>query len=178
MRPPQHSIEATPVYVLHDDPAWNTDRIEDEKAGLEDKTAHPVAAYLRGETRYDLAAPITWPGGENAASEYLGDDATRYQLRRLSVLEHARIQDSFTREVNTHGEQASSLETWVLAARLGIAAIDGPGLTFPLGARMTESTMRAVLEANGGIHALVSIGIAVWELSKPLSASEGKRSGS
>ena len=178
MRPPQHSIDATPILVLPEDPAWDLDRIEAELEGVpeDDRQAHPYAQYQRGDTRYDLHARVTWPGGEGSAADYLGDGATRFILQRLSVEHFAEVQDAFSRELQREGEHSSFVGVWVKAAKYGIAAIEGDhDIELPRGGRMRETTLRAVVDKHGGLDTLTRIGLAAWRLSQPLTAAEGKR---
>lgn len=178
MTPPQHSIDATPVFVLIEDPAWDTDRVDRELDGLdsEAKAKHPYLAYHAGETRYDLNARVTWSGGEGSAADYLGDGACRFTLQRLGPEQFAEIVDSRAREYRREGENSSFVGVWVKAARYGIKAIDGdPAIRFPPGARMTEGVMRQIFDRHGGVNAMTQIGLAAWQLSQPLSEAEGKR---
>lgn len=178
MRTPQHSIDATPVLVLPEDPAWDLDKIEAEIEGLdvEARQAHPYAQYQKGETRYDLHARVTWPGGEGSAADYLKDGGLRFVLQRLSVEHFAEVQDAFSRELQREGEASSFVGVWVKAAKYGIAAIEGdPDVELPRGGRMREATLRAIVDKHGGLDTLTRIGLAVWRLSQPLSDAEKKR---
>lgn len=175
MRPPQHSVDAPAVFVLHDDPAWDIDRIERECEGLDDPDSHPYAVYLRGETRYQLDAPVKWSGGDNSASEYLTGEPVRFHLDRLSVMDMTKIQDAFRREFSRHGDDCSFLEVYALAAKLGLKEISGaPELDMPRGARVGDSVLRNIVDAYGSIAAVTAIGIAAWNLSKPLTDAEKK----
>ena len=178
MRPPQHSIDANPIFVLIEDPAWDTDRVDQELEGLDNeaRAEHPYLAYHSGSTRYDLNARVTWAGGEGSASDYLGDGACRFTLQRLAPDQFAEIVDSRSREYRREGENASFVGVWVKAARYGIRAIDGDAaIRFPSGARMSDGVMRQICDRHGGVNAITQIGLASWMLSQPLSEAEGKR---
>ena len=177
MRPPQHSIDASPILVLRDDPAWDTDRIDREIDGLsdEDRAAHPVERYNDGDTRYDLTAKSTWKGGTASAGEYLNGGAVMYHLRRLKLAHEAEVNDAVTRELSAEGANAFQ-SVWLKAAMHGIADITGADdISFaPRPGPVPERVLRTVIDRHGGWAAITKIGSAAWTISQALSEGEKK----
>lgn len=165
-RPPQHRVDATPVYVDERDTAWDVVRIKAEcaemrKAG-QDPRRHPVNVYHSGESRYDLGASYAVLGTMHSAAEYLGANATRFVLRTLEHPEYYRVVDLWGRT-----------EAQLLACRLALMSVennnelkierDDQGVTY-------ES-----MELLASVEWLpFRIGMAAYQASKPLSESEKK----
>jgi hypothetical protein len=60
--PPAHGIDDKPMWIAGDDPAWDVERIEAERAKLgKNVDAHPVNVYYSGKTRFSLDAKISLP---------------------------------------------------------------------------------------------------------------------
>lgn len=177
MRPPQHSINAVPVYILPDDSAWDIARIDRELDGLSDEDAegHPYSVYQRGENRFDLNARVTWAKGEGSAKDYLSGDPIRFTLHRMSVAEMAEVQDTLSREIKREGANGSYTGVWLKSATYGIASIDGdPRLRFPAG-HVPERVLQVIVDDYGGLASLTAIGLAAYKLTKPLTDAEKKR---
>jgi hypothetical protein len=179
MKPPQHAIDSSPVLVLPTDPAWDHDRIDAEIAEAEDPESHPWVLYQNGESRYDLTAKFSWAGGEASAKEYLGDGAVMFHLRRHRLAHMAEVQDAMDREFKTDGASAL-LGVWLKSAGYGIKEITGcDDLAFTPGpGSVPEKVLREIMDHHGGLPAITKIGAACWNISRPLSESEKKRSAS
>ena len=113
-RPPQHRVDAKPVFVSEGDDAWDQAKIKAEIEALEAKKkglgqTHPVARYLAGETRFDIIDALP----------YL-DTSKAYQfiLRPLTPEERAEVEDMRDRK----GEHSAFLR----AARYCLTKIEGP----------------------------------------------------
>jgi len=168
-RPPQHAVDATPIYVPPDDDAWDTERIEREKAEAGDRglepDGHPVEAYWAGDTRYDLEAPVSWGGLVAAPREYLDDTKLpeRWILRRLRPRDYARISETYDR-----GQRA---EACYDACVVGIEGVEnGPRLRGAKAGRLTERDMEHL--HHGGL--VRAVGLAILVASMPLGADEKK----
>lgn len=173
MRLPAHAIDSTPVYILPTDPAWDHDRIDEELAqAKKDGLDHPLLAYQRGETRYDINA------GEEGSRpvDYLKGKPARFLLRRLTVSQYANIHARQLREYRTHGSDGNFSEIYVDCARLGLAGIeDSPVEYMAAGTETSERTLRALFDRYGSLMAAIEpIGLAVWRLSQPLTDAEKK----
>lgn len=88
-RPPQHRVDAKPIFVHPDDDAWDEDKIKAECDAMEAKQVgssvdHPVARYRSGETRYDLTEALPYLDTEKA---------WQFELRPLEMEEFAEVQD-------------------------------------------------------------------------------------
>jgi hypothetical protein len=170
MRPPSHAIDSDPVYILPDDPAWDHERLERESG---DDEVHPLAGYFGGETRYDLTAQAPYKGGQVSAGEYLGDGATRFHLRRMSVRQMAKVQDMFHRMFRDD-DDPGLFEVWSLCVQYGLAGIEGMEYR-ERGGICSESTLQRIYDELGGLAAIERLGTACWRVSQPLSEAEGKR---
>lgn len=140
---------------------------EDERDAA--RATHPVARYLRGETRYQPDAPDQGPRGPACALDYLRPDATpwRHHLRRIPWRERARIeleQDHITR-----------FERYV---RAGLAGVDAGDLQWRADAptdRVPDRVLDEVMEGPGGASAnLISLAAACKKYSDPPTEAEGK----
>ncbi len=169
-KPPQHALDATPVYVLHTDPAWDNDRIERELEA-DPEGQHPQVAYYSGATRFDLHAPAQWAGEETSAAEYLTGRAARFELRRLTVHKIAEIRDDIRRAINRDGAGAGLAAVFTKCAKHGLAGISD-GVEFDSRAGVvTDATLGQIYDEHGP-DAIEAIGAAVWRLSQPLSDAE------
>ena len=166
-------MDAKATFIYPDDPAWDADRIERESA--ENEEEHPLAAYWRGDTRYDLHARTPYAGEEVSAGDYITGEPDRYHLRRLSVDQIAEVGDLLAREWTREGEHASLQTVWVKCARFGLSGIDSRAVQYEArGGRVTEGCMRSLFD-HGSMPLIVAIGQAAWNLSKPITEAEGKR---
>lgn len=177
MRPPQHRIDATPVLIRGDDPAWDWDRATPEIESMEPGETHPLLEYIAGDTRCDIGAVSTWRGETVRARDYLlaNVEATKYTLRRLTIEELCEVQDMFSRERGRSDSERAYSRIWYTCARYGLAGIDGPGAPEyrAQGGRCSEQTLREVYDTKG-LMAIAEIGAAVWRVSQPLSDAEKK----
>ena len=152
------------------------DRLEAEldALGRDERDAHPWTAYATGATRYDLHAD----SGKGAASDYLrpGAEPTRWTLRRLGAANMARVQDMFTREINTEGA-SSLMSVWLECVRAGVVDVTGPDaprLDHRHG-KLTDASLDEIHDYCGGLAAISELGAAIWRLSQPLTDAEKKR---
>lgn len=183
VRPPQHRVDAEPVYIDVTDDAWdreglnaefeeidreNKRREEASNDGVYEaipKSEHPYLQYVGGKTRFDLEAPCFWRGQQKKAADYLSGDATRFVLRRLDWRDYYRVRSAFSRDVT---------EAFILACRLGLRRIDGDSKfrVDPDLPERSDDEMRRLFELNPEIP--ISIGRAVWLSSQPLTDAEKK----
>lgn len=184
MRPPQHSIDATPVLVLLNDPAWDHDRVDAETQGLSEAelAEHPWCMYISGATRYDLNARCKWKGGEGTPADYLNEGAVKYTLKRHNLSRAAEIQDAVDREMDSaiaRGGKIPALNSVFLkSAKHGIAEISGDPViegVYASTSGVPDRVLTYVFDNYGGLDAISKIGAAAWHLSKPLSEAEKKR---
>ncbi len=88
-RPPQHRVDAKPVFVHRKDEAWDLPKIEAEKLAMEERQKgssydHEFERYHRAETRYDIAPVL----------QYLDTDkAWQYELRPLDRGKFYEVKD-------------------------------------------------------------------------------------
>lgn len=174
MRPPQNRIDADPIYILSDDPAWDSDRINTELEGLEDSGQHPWIRYLKGEGRFDLYQTIDG----HSPAEYLKPDVepTKFMLRRMGPTNFARVQDMLTRELH-RDEGTSFASVWLEAARCGIVSAEGPKAPKldASNGRLSEASLQAIMDQCGGLPSVTALGTAAWIVSQPLTDAEKKR---
>jgi len=185
-RPPNHRVNATPVLIINDDPAWDQERIakdvaeataENERRKEDEETPgdadqidigeHPYFRYQRGETRFDLDAQTPWRGTPLSASDYLlpGEEATRFVLRRLRWNDYHRVLS-----LAGQGNEAK-----LCACRIGLVRVEGcPDLRIDKDATYrSDDEMQQLHDLEPRLALL--IGSAVWEASQPLRESEKKR---
>lgn len=94
--PPQHNVSASIRIISDSDPAWDSDRIKAEFTALGPRgNEHPFFAYLRGETRFDLDAPMVLDGQPVKIRDYLKPDVQPivWLCRRLRGSECAQLTD-------------------------------------------------------------------------------------
>ncbi len=174
IKPPQHSVDATPVFIAPMDPAWDRERIDREIAEhyKEKASDHPVRRYWRGETRYDLDAPFCVDGADLTIKDYLTADATRWTLRRLSVDERAAYYDLAS---------SGSIQAAAFAVRWGLRKCDAFDLTRTADGALSEASMQQIVDAgdackkDGGMELLISLGSAIGNVSQGITVAEGKR---
>ena len=166
-RPPQHRVDAEPVYVDEQDSAWDIERIKRECAEMrregQSPSRHPVAVYHRGESRFDLGAAYSVLGVPRTAADYLGPDATRFVLRRLSHSELYRMTDM----------GSTSALGRLYGCRVGLVRVEGDG---PKVQRddygVTDESLDNVFAWGAALPA--KIGLAVFLASQPLTEDEKK----
>lgn len=175
-RPPQHSADAEPVYVLPGDDAWDHKRIAADRAAMEergeDPASHPFALYAGGVTRFDLDARLKYGNGEAKARDWLDfPKACTFSLRRLTPRQFARIHAR--KEVEWAGGP-KDYEAALDACQYGLAACGGPGAPKLLGrGELTESDLETLVREYG--HGVVwAIGDAIYHASIPLTDDEKK----
>lgn len=141
---------------------------EQEKADA--LARHPVARYLRGESRFDLAAPDVGPRGPVASvREYLKPDAqpTEFVLRRIG---HARrLEIELERDLGRR---------FVRLVRAGVAAIRGASVLWEAKGpdeHLPDAWLDALTDAEGSASPLIVLAGACNRYSAPLSEAEGKR---
>lgn len=173
-RPPQHAADAVPLFISSNDDAWDRERIERERKDLPKGTDHPLDGYYRGETRYDIDAPITLSGQTVTIREYLreGSTPTVFRLRRVPGLERQQL-------TAVHKDPQARLATLWRLAKMGVIEVtDGfngapwdlqGGEALPL----TDADVQALYEASASLPE--DLGYAVYFASAPLSEAEGKR---
>lgn len=134
------------------------------------RNRHPVARYIRGESRFDLAAPDQGPRGPvGSVAEYLrpGAEPTEFVLRRFGHIRRMEI------------ELERSLEhRFARLVRAGVAAIrcgatvhwqaSGPDDQLP------DEWMDAIADMPGE-HPMIVLAGACKRYSDPLTDAEGKR---
>lgn len=171
--PPQHRVDAKPVLIPRTDPAWDHDRIDQEKESLEDPSEHPVEQYWAGDTRYDLEATHSMLGRTVQITDYLKDGVqpTRIHLRRIPSREHGRLM--YAAFSSTEARQ--QWDAFYDACRLTVKAIEnGPEITPRKNQPLSEADMDRLYAAG-----LVGpVGVAGLLASAPLSTTESERYGS
>lgn len=154
-RPPQHRVDAKPIFVHNSDDAWKNERIDQEIEKLEAKEkglgdTHPVMIYRSGETRYDLSLVLPFLDT---------DKAWQFELRPLSMEDFAEVRDMIDRFGTWRG--------YLRAAEIGLLKISGHNAPSDL----SECSEIDVLLPN-------AVGQAVFVASLPLTEPEKKASGS
>jgi hypothetical protein len=208
-RPPTHRADAPILLILRQDPAWKTDTIEAEiaearkkaadaipdnpkdpkdpkvaearaKAADEAEEAHPVSAYLAGDTRYDLGA--TRPVGDQQRSplDYLDGTPTVFHLRRMPGSKWRLAAELLARREGMGDEEhyrRYTEQTWALV-RTGVLKItegvDGEAWALERQGKdpLTEGDMQTIFDLVPGV--IDQIGLAIFHASRPLGADEGK----
>ena len=175
--PPQHRADARGLFVAATDPAWDFDRCAREREEMaergEDPDQHIVSRYVRGETRYDLAAE----GGK--VYEYFDETkAWIFELKRIPVATRKALEDILIRAGGSqwlygcckHGlkkgkvTNAGDFEIQYSGEAVSDATIDRLG-------SVGEGTG---VDGKAKPHLDDQIGVAAWEFSKPLSEAEKK----
>lgn len=131
---------------------------------------HPVARYLRGETRFDLLAPDQGPRGPVASvRDYFKPDArpTEFVLRRIG---HARrMEIELERDLGRR---------FVLLVRAGVAAVRGAEVSWSAKDatdHLPDAWLDALTDTAGSASPLIILAGACNRFSAPLSEAEGKR---
>lgn len=141
---------------------------EDEKADA--LARHPVARWIRGESRFDLLAPDQGPRGPVASvRDYFKPDArpTEFVLRRIG---HARrLEIELERDLGRR---------FVRFVRAGVAAIRC-GAEVSWAAKnaddhLPDEWLDALTDAEGSSAPLIILAGACNRYSEPLSEAEGK----
>lgn len=197
-KPPQHTIDHTPIYVSVHDPAWDSDRIMREcvtlaknqarekaaRDGVEfDETKkhegvlgdHPVfGPYLRGETRYDLDAEGAVLGATVKVRDYLTGVPTEFRLRRLTPDEMALSNDMEAK--------AGRWKAAEVAIRYGLVEATGLDIVRGHDGRLTDGSLWLIMDAvsstlgapAAGPSVMQQIGTAIRMLSRGLTVPEKK----
>lgn len=175
-RPPQHRVDAEPIYVDPSDDAWDSARIEADRKAMEergeDPDEHPVWLYLTGRTRYDLDAALKYGNGMAKASDWLDlKRAVLFTLRRLEPRDFARIH---ARKEASAASGVPDHEVSLDACRVGLVKCEGPGVPKLIGrGELTDTDVRALVDLGG--HSLPwRIGDAAYFASIPLTDDEKK----
>lgn len=190
LKPPTHNSTAPAIFVSGLDDAWDEERLEREleavKARLQEWEAaeeesrgprpqgfedHPVSIYRRGDTRYDISAPMRWEGEIVRVSDYLTGTPTKFVLRQLAPNVYAEIQD---RLVSLGPDESTSQWNQIMlkCCMHGLAHVEGLDLHMRRG-MVTEVGVRELLDI-GGWGLVTAIGHAAFRYSQPLSAAEKK----
>lgn len=177
LRIPKHEVDSEAVYVWTDEAAkqFDWDRIKREESEL--KAAHtkdgkldkkafdeavaetPMAAYVSGESRYAIGL----------VEEYVSETAARFYIQKLSRVQYGRVAAML---------QNNFIGAMALACQMGLVkAEDNGGVYDDLTAEQLNEIGQAEAEA-ATIPLDTSIGIAVFNLTKPITASEKKPSAS
>lgn len=172
-RPPQHRSDATPIFVHKDDPAWDHERIEAEKAKMDKPEMHPVTRYLGGWGRYDLDARGTVDGQDVSAREYLDESKhpTMFRFRRMTGLEWY--------EAHAMWKKGATDEAFLRAVYLTLEKIEnGPELSARPGGRLTAADIDMLTalghEQEPAIELVYLLGEVGYTASMPLTESEKK----
>lgn len=178
-RPPQHSADATPIFIASSDDAWDKDRVARERAALPKGDRHPLDDYYAGRTRFDLDAPLTLSGQTVTIRDYLREGAapTVFRLRRVTGLERQQAKAAF----QDKGEAAADRRLtalWKLARAGVVEVVDGfDGKPWDIegggGLPLTEADAQQLYDADPML--VEELGYAVYFASAPLSEAEGKR---
>lgn len=146
---------------------WDYDRIDQETEKLKEQgeEEHPIWAYMRGETRWDLGAPFQCLGASVTPRDYLGPGFTPFELSRLGVDMFHQARDlADACGVNKMAE---------FCCKYGV--VDAPGWDFT---RTRDGCLTArcmqQLHDCGAPELVRELGLAVFNLSKPLTNAEKK----
>lgn len=92
---PTHSLDRDSVYIDVLDPAWDTDRVSEEREAMEaageDPSEHPVTVYFSGASRYDLDAPRQVGDKTLTPRDYLTEPGTEFTLARMGWKKFRRV---------------------------------------------------------------------------------------
>lgn len=193
VRVPRHRIDAPAKFVsVYDQEAWNgrfeqelrklADEVseagkepDEEKrekllAGLPEPSDHPVFAYRRGETRFDIDAKMKWRGHDVTVREYLDlDKATIYTLARLPPAKRTEAH-AIARTKSEAANQRASM----ICLRWGILDIEN-GVTVERSAdgSVSDATIQDIIDA-GGYHSFDELAAAIYVYNGPLTDAEKK----
>jgi hypothetical protein len=177
-RPPQHAADATPLYIVSFDDAWDLERVKRERKAMKaehPEAEHPRDAYYLGRTRYDIDAPCTIGGVVVTVRQYLreGSTPTVFHLRRVDGRRR-------TQALAVWADPRERVAAQWDLARHGVTKVtEGfEGKAWPLeggaaGLPLTDDDLQQLFDVNDLLPQL--LGIAVLNASAPLSDSEGKR---
>ena len=170
--PPQHSVSAAIRVISSTDPAWDHERIDREYAPMKaagHEERHPYIAYILGDTRYDLDAPVQFPGGEASPRSYLKAEARplTWVMRRLKITELARCED------------VGGNEGRLIAFRLALVGVENPPPEMQLpelspNHPMREGVVDGLVELVGA-DAVFAAGAAAMKASAAPTSAEKKR---
>lgn len=152
MHPPQHSVTApmTVISAL----AFDIARVNAEQDAMPDGgSSHPWSLYYRGETRYDIDAPLQLGDKVVTVREYLKPDHgfREWKPRRLKAAEVVRCRDN--------GGKSGQLVAFALA--MG----DGKPLT--------DAQVEAMADQYG-VSEICEVGEAALRASEAPKAAEKK----
>lgn len=161
---PTHSLDAPIVVVMRDDDAWDTDRIDAEKAEMRNPRDHAFERYMLGQTRYDF----------RQVAQYIreGVQPTRFNMRRLTLNEWQHVEN--VRATNEH-------IAYSLALAYALESIDMPAADDPVRLEGPRSKDRRLsqedlelLDARGFRPYLPHLAMAAWRASLDLTEPEKK----
>lgn len=167
---PQHAPDAAIIYVPEDDDAWDTARLESERARMaaagESPDLHPVTRYQSGQTRFDIDAPGQVLGQVVTPRQYLDESRRpwRFRLRRLGPQEYDDVQALI--------EKGDARHAFSLACRVGLDSVENAPVTLQGGAGRPLSQSDVQWLHDQGLRR--GIGAAVWLASVPLTDAEKK----
>ena len=157
---PLHTVDHEPTVILSGDDAW-LPRGNDELGALSpaERAEHPVARYLSGETRFDLAL----------IAEYIDEtkQPLSFVLRPLSYRQQLTIRG--------HGETSRHQLARSYALSVGIKRIDhAPKELRSLNLEMlTEEDLQALADYIGIEH-MAYLGSCVILANQDVTVAEGK----
>ncbi len=186
--PPTHTIDGNAVYIYSLDPAWDFDKIGEERAARTPSAQRgpptgttedgrpfwdtsteehaPVARYFAGKTRYQLDAPARLADGTPCTvRHFLKGKPAEFGLRRLSLRD-------FTEVADIESTRARLVE----ACRRGLRAFNSEGFTWYNGQGIGSDGKEGPVsceQAREMLHAtdpglVIEIGAAVMNLCRPL----------
>ncbi len=191
--PLQHKIDAIPTYILQNDDAWLSDKIDEEVTKLNKRDAddplvfpeddespgyvqrinkyrrqlilrfHPVHRFMTGHTRYDLDA-------ENIR-QYLdmSKQPTMFKFRRLNINEYFEIESTLK-----SGTATALSKGYTQAFQLCIKSIDKiEGIVVGTHGGMDDGKLEKLRNVIG-INGIIEVGKAIFVCSKDLTALELK----
>jgi len=165
--PPIHRVDAEPRYIQTDDPAFKSgyergakewQEIRD-KEGADKAAAHPVAQYVSGRSRFDVAT----------IRDYLDGEPVQWVLKILPLTVYAGLLDLQSRS----GENTAHLQ----ALKMGLKRIEGPSKLADLDTRGRDALTDAELEriaAHYEPDVLFEVGRAVLRANEHMRGNEGK----
>lgn len=172
MRPPTHEIDSLGEYVDLTDPAWDLERVDDErrrmKSAGEDPDEHPVTRYVSGSSRVSLDATSIVLGETRCAREYFTKGSpTIWRLRRLKRRSYRAVQAIFRQD-----DRERACEE---AVRMGVDSVEGPKAILLVGGRGTDLRdvdLDAIWESDTML--IDRLANAIILHSQPLTSAEGK----
>jgi len=172
LKPPRHRVDdENPRFVsAHDSEAW-LDRLDSELQEAErsedlDIDDHPHRIYARGQTRYDVTAPMKWRGEDVTILDYVDrDKATWWLLGRLPPDVRVGLKRRFSENY-----ESACLE----CVRWGLRGIEnGPEYRQTRDGRVHDDTIAQIIDA-GDEELIQDIGCAVFIYNLGLSEPEKK----